>query len=57
MSLEPEVAEDPHDIRSIGSVGSIVGLPVSLTTDLLIIGTSNALSVTAPGICTVGRGG
>jgi hypothetical protein len=56
MSLELELAEDPHDIRSTGSVGSIVGGPVSLTTDPVIIGTSNALSVTAPGICTVGRG-
>jgi hypothetical protein len=54
--LEPESAEDPHDIRSIGSLGSIVGVPVSLTTDPVIIGTSNALSVNAPGICTVGRG-
>jgi hypothetical protein len=57
MSLELELAEDPHDIRSIGSVGSMVGGPVSITTDPVIIGTSNALSVTAPGICTVGRGG
>jgi hypothetical protein len=43
MSLELELAEDPHVIRSIGSVGSIVGGPVSLTTDPVIIGTSNAL--------------
>jgi hypothetical protein len=57
MSLEPELAEEPHDIRSIGSVGSIVGVPVSLTTDPVIVGTSNALYVIAPGICTVGRGG
>jgi hypothetical protein len=57
MSLEPELAEDLHDIRSIGSVGSIVGVPVSLTADHVMIDTSNALSVNAPGICTVGRGG
>jgi hypothetical protein len=58
MSLEPELAEDPQDdIGSIGSVGSIVGVPVSLTTNHVIIGTNNALSVTTPGICTVGRGG
>jgi hypothetical protein len=54
--LKPELAKDPHG-RSIGSVGSIVGGPVSLTTDTVIIGTSNALSVAAPGIYTVGRWG
>jgi hypothetical protein len=57
MSLDPEFAEDPHDIGSIGRVGSIVGVPVSLTTDHVIIGINNALSVPAPGICTASRGG
>jgi hypothetical protein len=57
ISLEHELAEDPHDIRSIGGMGLIVGVPVSFNTDPIIIVASNALSVTAPGFCIVGRGG
>jgi hypothetical protein len=57
MSVEPELAEDPHDIRLIGRVGSIVRVPVSLTTDHVIIGTSNVVSVITPGLCTACRAG
>jgi hypothetical protein len=56
MLVGPEIAEDFHAVRLIGDVGSIVGVPVLLTTDHVIIGKSSALSVAAPGICAGGRG-
>ena len=57
MLVGPEMAEDSHPVRLIIGVGSVVGVPVLLTTDRVIIGTSSALSVTTPGSCTAGRGG
>jgi hypothetical protein len=55
--VETETAEESHPVRLIGAVVSIVGVPVSLTTNVVIIGARNALSVTVPGICTGGRRG
>jgi hypothetical protein len=49
MLVGPETAEDSHPVRLIEVVGSIVGVPVLLTTDLVIVDTSSALSVIAPG--------
>jgi hypothetical protein len=56
MLVGMETAEDSHPVRLIKAVGSIAGVPVRLTTDPIIIGTNNALSVNAPGACTAGRG-
>jgi hypothetical protein len=41
----------------IGAMGSIVGVPIILTTDHVIIAASSTMSVTAPVFCTAGRGG
>jgi hypothetical protein len=56
MLVGPETSEDSHPVRLIGVVDSIVGVPVLLTTDYVVIGKRSALSVTAPGICAGGRG-
>jgi hypothetical protein len=58
MLVGREMAEDSHPVRLIGVVGSIVGVPVSIITDPVIIGiSSNALFITAPGIYTGGQRG